>query len=488
MEDPTTLAALFPDGLRGTRIHAMGAGGSGISAVLRLARAQGAAISGCDMAETSTARILNAEGIPVVIGHDAAHVRDHACDLLLVAPAVRYLQPDHPELVAARELGIPLAEWQALFGYLMRASVGVSVAGVHGKGSTTAMLAALVIAGGLDPTAEVGATVKDWDTNLRLGREGQGAYFIHEADEWNFNFLHYHPRLVVLTAVEFDHPEFFKDYAAIRDAFVRFLRGMDTAPREGIIAPTLVLNADDAGCRDVLAQLGAWAGEVRWFSLDDARAIASADELRDDGETSFELVLRSQRVGRVALAMPGAHNIANALAAAAAADALGVNPDVMAPALSAFGGLRRRYEVVPDGDATFVDDYAHHPHAITVTLATTRRRFPNQRIIAVFQPTLFTRLLRFLEPFSQAFDAADEVVIVETQPARERDTGLVHGRDLVAKIAARPAFVDSAERVHYGGTYDETAALVRALRLPGDVIVVMGSGPVNRVIASARVT
>ncbi len=313
MEDPTTIAALFPDGLRGKRIHAMGAGGSGISAVLRLARARGAVITGCDMAETTMSRTLNAEGIPVASGHDVAHLQDQGLDLVLVAPAVVYLQPDHPELVAARERGIPMAEWQAFFGYLMRESVGVSVAGVHGKGSTAGMLSALTIAGGLDPTAEVGAIVKDWGTNLRMG---QGEYFINEADEWNYNFLHYQPRLVVLTAVEFDHPEFFKDYDQIRDAFVRFVQGMDTAPREDTIARTLVLNGDDAGCRDVLAQVGDWPGEVRWFSLEDPQAVAHAAQIRDDTETSFDLVLRGQRVGRVTLRMPGTYNIANALAAA----------------------------------------------------------------------------------------------------------------------------------------------------------------------------
>src|SRR5262249_11752271 len=151
-------------------------------------------------------------------------------DLVVTTPAVTFLHPNHPELAAARERGIPVAQWQALLGYLMRNSIGVSVAGVHGKGSTTALLGALAIASGLDPTVEVGAVVKDWGANLRLGH---GPFFINEADEFNYNFLNYHPRVVALTAVEFDHPEFFTDYVAIRDAFVRFLQGMDMAERAG---------------------------------------------------------------------------------------------------------------------------------------------------------------------------------------------------------------------------------------------------------------
>jgi UDP-N-acetylmuramate--alanine ligase len=139
-----------------------------------------------------------------------------------------------------------------------------------------------------------------------------------------------------------------------------------------------------------------------------------------------------------------------------------------------------------DGDVTFIDDYAHHPHAVALMLEAARRRFPGRRIVAVFQPTLYTRLYRFLAPFSEAFDAADVAVIVETQPSRERDTGLVHGRDLVAKIAKRPAYAGRADAARYGGDFAETAALLREIRQPGDVVVVMGSGPVNAVIPLAR--
>ncbi|MBF6591569.1 MAG: UDP-N-acetylmuramate--L-alanine ligase [Ktedonobacterales bacterium] len=497
MEDLTSLLARFPDGLHGKRLHAMGAGGSGISAVLRLARERGALVTGCDAAMTTMARALGAHGIAVALGHDPAHVA--GADLVLTTPAITYPHPDHPELTAARERGIPVAQWQVLLGYLMRESIGVSVAGVHGKGSTTAMLGALAIAGRLDPTCEVGALVKDWGANLFLGH---GPYFINEADEFNYNFLHYHPRLVVLTAVEYDHPEFFQSYEAIREAFVRFLRGMDMAPRPGALPPTLVLNADNPGCREVLERLGAWPGEVRWFGMEregegaevemraeDVRAEVEmrAEEVRDDTETSFELRWRGEALGRVTLELPGRHNIANALAAAAAAMALGVDRTLLAPALSAFGGLRRRFEVIAaDDGVTFIDDYAHHPHAVALTLGTVRRRFPGRRVVAVFQPTLYTRLARFLELFSQAFDAADVVVIVETQPSRERDTGLVHGTDLVRAVAARPTFVARPDAARYGGTYAETAALLRALRQPGDVIVVMGSGPVNQVITGGE--
>ncbi len=154
--------------------------------------------------------------------------------------------------------------------------------------------------------------------------------------------------------------------------------------------------------------------------------------------------------------------------------------------MTAFRGLRRRFEIIEDGNVTFVDDYAHHPHAVALTIETARQRFPGRRIVAVFQVTLYTRLHRFLKQFSEAFDLADEVAIVEIQPSREVDTGLVHGSDLVRLIAARPAFAGRAGAVYYSGTYEETAAMLRDRRRDGDVVVVMGSGPVNQAIAGAR--
>ncbi len=480
-EGEQDLSRLFPSGLRGKHIHAVGAGGSGISAALWLARERGALVSGCDVARTSMSALLSSQGITVTLGHDTSHVAN--ADLVIVSPAVLFRQPDLAELSEPRTRGIPVVKWQALLGYLMQGSIGVSVAGVHGKGSTAALLGSLAIAGGLDPTVEVGATVIEWGSNIHLGR---GPLFINEADEFDLNFLYYHPRVVVLTAVEYDHPEFFSSYAEIREAFTRFLAGMDMGS-QGLHGPppTLVMNGDNPGCLDVRAQLGDWPGSVRTFGIESERADVRAKHLA--GETSnFTLYVDGQDLGAVTLRTPGTHYVYNALAAAAAADVVGVPRHLLASALAAFRGLRRRFEIVADGSVTFVDDYAHHPHAVSLTIETARQQFPDRRLVAVFQPTLYTRLYRFLKPFSEAFDQADEVAIVEIQPSREVDTGLIHGTDLVREISGRPAFAGREEAVYYSGTYQETAAILRERRQEGDVVVVMGSGPVNQVIAGAR--
>lgn len=483
LADLAALEAAFPDGVRGKRIHAVGAGGHGISAGLLVAHAHGVIVTGCDRAPTPLSAMLRREGIPIVEGHAPAHVA--GADLVVTNPAVTFLFPNHPELVAARELGILVAQWQTLFGLLMRGLVGVSVAGVHGKGSTTAFLGEMLIAAGMDPTVEVGDVVRAWDTNVR---PGQGRLLVNEADEFNYNFLSYHPRVVTLTEVEYDHPEFFKSYEEIRDAFVQFLRGMDTgATLAGAPPPTIVTSADSPGCQDTLARLGSdWPGVTRTFSVAGAPADVMAHAIQESATTSFALTIDGADLGRVTLRLPGKHNVANAVAAAATASALGAPPDVIVRVLSEFEGLKRRFEIIEDDGVTWVDDYAHHPHAVALTIAAARQRFPGRRIVAIFQPTLFTRLQRFLEPFAAALATGDEAVVVEIQPSREHDTGLIHGRDLVTAIQAQPAFAAKPEAAYYGGDFPETADLLNRLRRPGDVMLVMGSGPVNQVIDLAR--
>jgi UDP-N-acetylmuramate--alanine ligase len=263
---------------------------------------------------------------------------------------------------------------------------------------------------------------------------------------------------------------------------------MDLTPREDAPPPALILNADSLGCLDVLRELGDWPGVVRTFGIQAEKVDVRAREISVAGETSFALEVDGAALGRVTLRTPGRHYVANALAATAAATLLGVRIDALAPALESFTGLLRRFQIVEDGDVTFVDDYAHHPHAIAVTLETARARFAGRRLIAVFQPTLYTRLHRFLGEFAAAFDDADDALIVETQPSREADTGLVHGSDLVERMRERAAFAGRPEAVQYGGTFAETASALRGMRRPGDVVVVMGSGPVDAVIGLARLS
>jgi UDP-N-acetylmuramate--alanine ligase len=210
------------------RIHFLGIGGHGCSAVAQLAQALGETVSGCERAlgDSEATRMVQAAGIPVLEGHSADHLRD--ADLLVYVPAAMQANPNNPELVAARERGMRLITWQELLGEYMRGMLGVSIAGSHGKGTTSAMISLMLIDAGLDPTCEVGAIVPRFGANFRLGHSH---YFVNEADEFNFNFLHYHPRVALITNFDHDHPDTYPTFEDYLAAFERFVRGMDTSER-----------------------------------------------------------------------------------------------------------------------------------------------------------------------------------------------------------------------------------------------------------------
>ncbi|GER87278.1 UDP-N-acetylmuramate--L-alanine ligase [Dictyobacter vulcani] len=474
-----------------SRLHFMGIGGQGISAVAQMALAAGDIVTGCDQRESATVRALREAGIAIQIGHSADHLTD--VDTLVISPAVPALDPHNPELLAAQQRGLRVVTWQEILGELMLDKCVLSISGVHGKGTTTAMLSLMLVDAGLDPTCEIGAVVPRFGANYRLGNS---AYFVNEADEFNHNFWHYHPRLVIVTSIEFEHPEFFADYAAFLNAFEHFIRGMDME-REWPVPPTVILNADSPGCWDLRARLQDWPGRILTYSVgnhaapEQGPATFEAYDIKLDGQTTFRV--RSQ-MGPVmpdeqvfSLPLPGAYNIENALAALSAAHLLGVKSESIARSLAEFRGTRRRFDIRQQGplkvqervlDVTLVDDYAHHPTAIAATLEATRRRYPGQRLIAVYQPHMYSRTKTFFQQFLRAFDAADIVIIADIFPARERDTGLIHSRDLVEALAQQPAFVQGRVQVLHGGSVAETSALLAETLRSGDMAVIMGAGDI----------
>ncbi|WP_052887399.1 UDP-N-acetylmuramate--L-alanine ligase [Thermogemmatispora carboxidivorans] len=497
------------------RLHFMGIGGQGISALARLAQANGATVSGCDRAASVTTHELAAAGIDVTIGHSAQHLQGQ--EALVITPAVPALEPDHQELVAAQQQGLPVVTWQELLGALTRDYCLLSVCGVHGKGTTTSLLALMLVEGGFDPTCVIGAVVPAFGANYRLGK---GHFFINEADEFNHNFWHYHPRLTVVTSIEYEHPEFFADYETFLQAFTHFIQGMDLSERWPL-PPTLVMNADSPGCLELRARLGRWSGRTLFYTVaaeairEKAEQLTSitvkgespllfeAHDLALEGETSFRVRLHAEGSRgttsqarplfggeKIALHVPGLHNVQNALGAIAAAQSLGVSEEAIRRALEGFRGSKRRFEIRHQGplplagrtcDVMLIDDYAHHPTAIAATLAAARQRYPQRRLIAVYQPHMYSRTKVFFEQFVEAFDEADVVVISDIFPARERDTGLVHARDLVAALAQRPRFREGEGQVLYGGDRLQTEAELRALLRDGDLALIMGAGDIYSV-------
>jgi UDP-N-acetylmuramate--alanine ligase len=482
--------------LKNARLHFMGIGGQGISAVAQMALLGGASVTGCDQTASATTHMLERQGVPVRIGHSPEHLL-HA-DALIYVPAVAALDPNNPELVAAKTRGMQVMTWQEMLGRWMLGKCVLSVSGVHGKGTTTAMLALMLVHAGLDPSCEIGAIVPEFGTNYRIGKS---QYFVNEADEFNNNFWHYHPRLAIVTSIEFEHPEFFADYPALLGAFEHFIRGMDMQG-DWPFPPALVLNADSPGCLELREWLHDWPGHITSYSVEETSsrgvehkepATFVAYDVKLAGETSFRVRLQEQdgqaflEDKAIHLQIPGIHNIQNALAALAAAHTIGLDADVIVSTLENFGGIGRRFEIRHQGplqvdgevqDVVLIDDYAHHPTAIMATLEAARRRFPGRRLIAVYQPHMYSRTKTFFGQFLTAFDKADVVMIADIFPGRERDTGLVHARELVEAMAKSGPYGSTDRQVMYGGDVEGTAKLLRSTLRSGDVAIIMGAGDV----------
>ncbi len=464
---------------RARHIHFLGIGGHGCSAVAQLAKALGEQVSGCErvLSESEATGMVQAAGIPVLDGHSPDHL--DGVDLLVIVPAALVFDPNNPELLGAAERGIPVITWQELLGQYMRGSLGISVAGSHGKGTTSTMISLLMVDAGLDPTCEIGAVVPRFHSNFRLG---QSRYFVNEADEYNFNFLHYHPRVAVITNFDHDHVENYPTFDDYLAGFERFVRGMDTSDRWET-PTTLILSAEGKGILAFRKRLADWSGRIITYGLNPAsNPDFLATDLRLHGETSFEVRHQGTSLGRFSLQVPGRHLVHDALAAIAATSLFGVTPERARATLAGFAGLQRRFEIRSTaGDQILIDDYGHHPTEVAATIAAARLRYPTRRLIAIFQPALFTRTRSFFDEFVAAFDEADEVIISDIYGAREHDPGDIHTNMLIEAIRKRPAFINRPEHVYYGGSLAQTRQMLEQMLAPNDVALLMGSGTIYKI-------
>jgi len=474
--------------LKKMRLHFMGIGGQGISAVAQMALSAGVVVSGCDQTSSATTKMLAKLGIPIEIGHSSDHLNN--VDALIYVPAAVAFNPNNAELLAARQRGLVVMTWQEMLGQWLEGYCLLSVSGVHGKGTTTAMLALALIEAGLDPTCEIGAVVPSFGANYRLG---QSSYFVNEADEFNNNFWHYHPRLAVVTSIEFEHPEFFADYPEYLASFEHFIRGMDVRG-DWPFEPTLIGNARSSGCLELLERVSDWPGRILTYAVEENEHIEAdfvALDLQLDGGTSFRVRTKAGSPALdgqlIHLKLPGMYNVENALAALSAATSIGVEPALAIRAIEGFGGTRRRFELRNEEplllngasrDVLLVDDYAHHPTAIEHVLRGARRRYNERRLVAVYQPHMYSRTSTFFEQFLKAFDAADEIIIADIYPGRERDSGLVHARDLVKALGQQAHIVQAGIPVTHGGSVRETAEFLRANLHDGDLAIIMGAGDI----------
>jgi UDP-N-acetylmuramate--alanine ligase len=396
-----------------------------------------------------------AAGAQVMVGHDPAHVRSARAVVYTAAVAA-----DHPELEAARQAGIPVIRRAKALADVVAGATVVGVAGTHGKTTTTVMITEALEAAGRRPTGLVGGRVAAWGGNARLG--GTDLYVV-EADEYDRSFLELWPSVAVVNNVEADHLECYGTVSELETAFAAY------AGR----APQVLAGADDGGARRVAGLVGARAqlvGQARDAALRIGRVQADADGSR------AELTLPDGRTCLLRVTVPGLHNVRNAAMAVGVAAALDVPLDPVLGALAAFGGVGRRFEVLGEaGGVVVVDDYAHHPTEVAATLAAARQRYPGGRLVAVFQPHLYSRTAAMGDALGIALGVADVAVVTEVYAARERPQPGVSGR-AVLEAASRAG----AETVWVPARANIAGELARRVR-PGDVVLTLGAGDVTLV-------
>jgi UDP-N-acetylmuramate--alanine ligase len=441
-------------------IHFMGVGGAGMSALALVARRRGVAVSGCDPDPSGAADVARLGG-EIHTGHDPAHITGARAVIVTAAVA-----PDHPELARARQLGIPVIPRKQALAELVNAGRVVALAGTHGKSTTTVMTTEALTAAGLEPTGLAGGRVNEWGGNAKLG--GQEC-FVVEADEYDQAFLTLRPTVAVINNVEADHLECYGSVAALETAFATF-----AGP-----ASRVLIGADDAGARRVAERLGGGGarrgGRLWTFGFTDADLALSAVEQTATGSRAT-VSLPDGRPVTLVLGVPGVHNLRNATGALGAVLALGAPLEPALEALARYRGLGRRFERLGEaGGIEFVDDYAHHPTELAATLAAARQAYPGRRIVAVFQPHLYSRTAEHGEAMGRALAAADVAIVTEIYAAREQPMPGVSGQS-VARAAeqAGGTVVFEADKSRLRDRILEQA---RA----GDVVITLGAGDVTRV-------
>jgi UDP-N-acetylmuramate--alanine ligase len=440
---------------RGRRVHFVGIGGAGLSAIARVLMEQGAEVSGSDLVLSPVAEALARDGARVSAGHQAENV--NGAEWIVVSSAV---PASNIELQAAQAASIPILKRPELLGLMMNGQLGVAVAGTKGKTTTTAMIVSILLAAGRDPTFVVGGVIAGLETNAHAGKD---AVFVIEADEYDRTFLSLHPRVAVVTNVEHDHPDCYPTFADFQVAFGEFAASV---PDEGLLAVCW----DDSVARGIGERRRAAGAAVTFFGLEEG-AEWKAEEVRPNfaGGVDFLATREREVLGLVRLRLPGAHNASNAVAALAVTGFLGVPLQVARSALTEFRGVGRRFEVKGEADGVVVvDDYAHHPTAIRATLLAAQQRFPGRRLWAVWQPHTYSRTKALLEDFAHSFDVASHVVVLPIYAAREADTLGISSASAVAAM--------QHPDVRCAGSLDEALVWLGTEVRSGDVVLTLSAG------------
>lgn len=442
------------------RVHFIGVGGVGMSGIALLLRNLGFEVSGSDLAESELTRRLAEAGIRVAAGHAPENCLD--AEVVVYSSAVA---DDNPELAAARARGVPVIRRAEMLAELMRMKFSVAIAGSHGKTTVTSLAGHLLDRAGLDPTTVIGGRVLGADTGARLGRS---EYLVAEADESDRSFLLLYPTVAVVTNIEAEHLDVYRDLADIKREFIRFV---NRVPFYG----SVVLGVDSPAVRAILRRV---ERRVVTYGLDSPADLSARDIQAYAFSSAFTLLVNGSPRGRFSIGMPGRHNIQNALAVLAVALELGIDLRVAEQALLTFSGIHRRLERKGEkrGIPVF-DDYGHHPTEVRVTIEALRHAYPDRRLVVVFEPHRYTRTARLADDFGPAFDGADLLYVTRVYAASEQPIPGVDEQLIIEAVRGRGRQgIEVRHLPDIGRVAEEIAGEAR----PGDVILTLGAGTIWR--------
>ncbi len=439
------------------RIHFVGIGGIGMSAIAEILLNQGFEVSGSDMAQSENTDYLEAKGARIMIGHKAENIIDS--EVVVYSSAVKI--ENNPETLEAVKRGIPTLRRAEMLSEVSRLKYTLAVAGTHGKTTTTSMVGLTLMKAGIDPTVIVGGRLKGFGgTNARLGN---GEWIVVEADEYDRSFLQLSPAIAIINNIEAEHLDIYKDIDDLKRTFIEFA---NKVPFYGFVAAS----ADDAGVREILAEI---RKKVVTFGLSRNADVRAASIEYTERFTEFDLYFDGNKAGRIKINVPGLHNVKNALGAITVAKELGVDFETIKAGIAEFTGVNRRFEIKSEKNGIVViDDYAHHPTEIVATLQAARAGW-DKRTICVFQPHTYTRTQQFYKDFGKAFDEADILVITDVYPARELPIEGITG-----KLISDAAMQYGHKHVHYIEDKNNLFAELKQIIQEGDVVITMGAGDI----------
>lgn len=462
IQNKDSYSAQIPEMRRVKRIHFVGIGGAGMGGIAEVLLNEGYQISGSDIGENQVVKRLTALGASIVIGHHADNIKE--ASVIVVSTAIN---SENPELVAAKELRIPVVRRAEMLAELMRFRHGIAIAGTHGKTTTTSLISSIFAQGKLDPTFVIGGLLNSAGTNARLG---SSRYLVAEADESDASFLHLQPMVAVITNIDEDHMETYQgDFEKLKDTYIDFLHNL---PFYGLA----VVCIDNPVVRELLPRMGR---QVITYGFSEDADVRATNFKQNAGVSHFTVEVAGKQPIEMSVALPGQHNVLNALAGVAVAKDEGVSDQDICQALSEFEGIGRRFEQLSNfstdaGEMVLVDDYGHHPSEVKATILAMREGWPEKRLVMVFQPHRYSRTRDLYEDFVEVLSEVDCLFLLDVYAAGETPIPSADSKSLARSIRQR----GEVEPI-YVSDVDKLPQLLAAQLQDSDMVITQGAGSIG---------